>query len=94
MAALQWSDSLAQYCKDRIPVIEYNIENGIWVHEGALQTENEAHGPIFSSDEVNQDWINSEGHHSARIDSDYTLYAAATYQNPVTGRIIWIEAFE
>ena len=94
VAELQWSDSLAQYCKDRIPVVEYNIMNGLWAHEGASQTENEAHGAIFTSSEVNQGWINSEGHHNSRINSGYTMYAAAAYQNPETGLIIWIEAFE
>lgn len=88
---LVWSDSLAEYCKACIPTIVSNYYAGINVHEGCDGYENIARGQR-SSDQVNQCWIESEGHHTQRLYSGHTQYAAATYRDE-NGNIFWIEAF-
>ena len=89
---LTWSSELEEYCKNRLPVIVANYYAGIDVHTGWTELENAARGQRTAS-EVNQSWIDSEGHHTQRIYSGHTQYAAATYRD-ANGNIFWIEAFK
>ncbi len=66
-------------------------------HRGYTQRENltcrYASFGTCIAESSNSAWINSTGHHSARIGSGYTQYACASYVDPITGDEVWIEAF-
>lgn len=45
-------------------------------------------------DTVNAGWINSTGHHNIRTKAKYTKYACASYADPTTGEMVYIELFK
>ena len=97
VGALTWSSELEQYCIDRIPTLVYNDANNLWIHTGWTIRENVAYRGVFSSEQANNGWINSPEHHDARIDAQYTQYAAACYfyyDESGTIHTFWIEAFK
>ena len=59
-------------------------ENAIWVSDSYGETVEVA----------NADWIGSAGHHKARIKAGYTQYACASYIDPATGEMVWVELFK
>lgn len=97
VGALTWSSELEQYCIDRIPTLVYNDANNLWIHTGWTIRENVAYRGVFCSEQANDGWINSPEHHDARIDAQYTQYAAACYfyyDESGTIHTFWIEAFK
>tara|TARA_R100000808_G_C2055435_1_gene89159 strand:+ start:205 stop:597 length:393 start_codon:yes stop_codon:yes gene_type:complete len=58
-------------------------------HPGAA--ENIATGRTLPS--VLRRWMNSKGHRSNILGSNYTRIGAAAYRNPTSGRIYWCQQF-
>lgn len=59
-------------------------ENALWVSDSYSET----------AEVANADWIGSAGHHKARIKAGYTQYACASYIDPATGEMVWVELFK
>lgn len=59
-------------------------ENALWVSDSYSET----------AEVANADWIGSAGHHKNRLKGGWTQYAAASYVDPVTLQVTWVEVFQ
>lgn len=108
-AALTWNAELEAHGLERVKVVLANMQspefmeawnNGdpyanIIGHRGHIYRENALlNWSADTATNANARWIESEGHHDTRIDTEYTQYASISYIDPATGEEAWIELFQ
>ena len=59
-------------------------ENVIWVSDSYSET----------AEVANADWISCVHHHAIRTKVEHTQYACASYIDPATGEMVWVELFK